>query len=107
MRDSVSPAVYKFLSSLRIAATEAAKAYTFLVGVYEKAERDRTGMETLSKLNGVTSSGETSGDLRTRRNELYRLMWELQEQKKLQQLVSSAHTAVRGAKRVAQELVEH
>ena len=106
-RDSVAPAVYQFLSSLGIAATEAATAYTLLVGVYEKAERDRTGMETLSKLKGVIRSGETSGDLRTRRNELYRLMRELQERKKLQQLVSQAGTSVRGAKAVAKELVEH
>ena len=76
-------------------------------GVYEKAQRDRTGMETLSKLKGVITSGETSGDLRTRRNELYQLMRELQERKKLQQLVSRAGTAVRGAKAVAKELVEH
>ena len=64
-RDSVTPAVYQFLSSLGIAATEAPTAYTLLVGVYEKAQRDRTGMETLSKLKGVIASGETSGDLRT------------------------------------------
>ena len=106
-RDSVTPAVYQFLSSLEIAATEAATAYTLLVGVYEKAQRDRTGMETLSKLKGVITSGETWGDLRTRRNELYRLMRELQERKKLQQLVSRAGTTVRGAKTVAKELVEH
>ena len=106
-RDSVTPAVYQFLSSLGIAATEAATAYTLLVGVYEKAQSDRTGMETLSKLKGVITSGETSGDLRTRRNELYRLMRELQERKKLQQLVSRAGSAVRGAKAVAKELVEH
>ena len=66
-RDSVTLAVYQFLSSLGIAATEAATAYTLLVGVYEKAQRDRTGMETLSKLKGVITSGETSGDLRTRK----------------------------------------
>ena len=106
-RDSVTPAVYQFLSSLGIAASEAATAYTLLVGVYEKAQRDKTGMETLSKLKGVITSGETSGDLRTRRNELYRLMRELHERKKLQQLVSRAGTAVRGAKAVAKELVEH
>ena len=82
-RDSVAPAVYQFLSSLGIAATDAATAYTLLVGVYEKAQRDRTGMETLSKLKGVITTGETSGDLRTQRNELYRLMRELQERKKL------------------------
>ena len=64
-RDSVTPAVYQFLSSLGIAATNAATAYTLLVGVYEKAQRDRTGMETLSKLKGVITTGETSGDLRT------------------------------------------
>ena len=64
-------------------------------------------METLSKLKGVIASGETSRDLRTRRNELYRLMRELQERKNLQQLVSRAGTAVRGAKTVAQKLVEH
>ena len=58
-RDSVTPAVYQFLSSLGIAPTEAATAYTLLVGVYEKALRDRTGMETLSKLKGVITSGET------------------------------------------------
>ena len=57
MRDSVTPAVYQFLSSLGIAATEVATAYTLLVGVYEKAQRDRTGMETLSKLKGVIASG--------------------------------------------------
>ena len=34
-------------------------------------------------------------------------MMELQERKKLQQLVSRTGTAVRGAKAVAQELVEH
>ena len=106
-RDSVTPAVYQFLSSLGIAATEAATAYTLLVGVYEKAQRDRMGMETLSKLKGVITLGETSGDLRTRRNQLYRLMRELQERKKLQQLVSRAGTAIRGAKAVAKELVEH
>ena len=106
-RDSVTPAVYQFLSSLGIAATDAATAYTLLVGVYEKAQRDRTGMETLSKLKGVNASGETSGDLRTRRNQLYRLMRELQERKKLHQLVSRAGTAIRGAKAVAKELVEH
>ena len=106
-RDSVTPAVYQFLSSLGIAASEAATAYTLLVGVYEKAQRDRTGMEKLSKLKGVIASVETSGDLRTRRNEFYRLMRELQERTKLQQLVSRAGTAVRGAKTVAQELVEH
>ena len=106
-RDSVTPAVYHFLSSLAIAAAEAAPAYTLLVGVYEKAQRDRTGMEMLSKLKGVIVSGETPGDLRTRRNELYRLMRELQERKKLQQVVSRAGTAIRGAKAVAKELVEH
>ena len=106
-RDSVTPAVYQFLSSLGIAATEAATAYTLLVGVYEKAQCDRRRMETLSKLKGVIASGETSGDLRRRRNELYRLMRELQERKKLQQLVSRAGIAVRGAKTVAKELVEH
>ena len=58
-RDSVTPAVYQFLSSLGIAATDAATAYTLLVGVYEKAQRDRTGMETLSKLKGVITTGET------------------------------------------------
>ena len=99
--------MYEFLSSLGIAATEATTAYTLLVGVYEKAQRDRTSMETLSKLKGVIASDATSGDLRTRRNELYRLMLEVQERKKLQQLVSQAGTAVRGAKTVAQELVEH
>ena len=99
--------VYHFLSSLGIAATEAATAYTLVVGVYEKAQRDRTGMETLSKLKGVITSGETSGDLRTRINKLYRLMRELQERRKLQQLVSRAGTAVRGTEAVAKELVEH
>ena len=83
-RYSVTPAVYQFLSSPGIAATEAATAYTLLVGVYEKAQRDRTGMETLSKLKEVITSGETSGHLRTRRNELSLLMRELQERKKLQ-----------------------
>ena len=102
-RDSVTPAVYRFLSSLGISATEAAIAYTLLVGVYEKAQRDRTRMETLSKLKGVIASAETSVDLRTRRNEFYRLMRELQERKKLQQLVSRAGTTVCGAKTVAQE----
>ena len=106
-RDSVTPAAYQFLASLGIAATEAATAYTLLVGVYEKAQRHRVGMETLSKLKEVIASGETSGDLRTRRNELYRLMRELQERKKLQQLVSRACTAVRRAKTVAKHLVEH
>ena len=99
--------MYQFLSSLGIAATEATKAYTLLVGVYEKAQRDRTGMETLSKLKALIASGETSGDLRMRRNELYRLTREVQERKKLQQLVSRAGTAIRGAKTVAQELVAH
>ena len=106
-RDSVAPAVYQFLSSLGIAATDAATAYTLLVGVYEKAQRDRTGMETLSKLKGVITTGETSGDPRTQRNELYRLMRELQERKKLQQLVSRSGSAIRGAKAVAKELVDH
>ena len=64
-------------------------------------------METLSKLKGVITSGETSGDLRTRRNELYRLMRELQERKKLQQLVSRAGTTVRGAKTVAKEPMDN
>ena len=41
------------------------------------------------------------------RNQLYRLMRELQERKKLQELVSRAGTAVHGAKTVAQEAVEH
>ena len=63
-RDSVTPAVYQFISSLGIAATEAATAYAILVGVYEKAQRDRLGMETLSKLKAVIAPGETSGDLR-------------------------------------------
>ena len=36
-RDSVTPAVYQFLSSPGIAATQAGTAYTLLVGVYEKA----------------------------------------------------------------------
>ena len=63
-RVSVTPAVYLLLSSLGIAATEAATAYTLLVGVYEKAQCDRTGMETLFKLKGVIASGETSWDLR-------------------------------------------
>ena len=106
-RDSVAPAVYQFLSSLGIAATDAATTYTLLVGVYEKAQRDRTGMETLSKLKGVITTGETSGDPRTQRNELYRLMRELQERKKLQQLVSRTGSAIRGAKAVAKELVDH
>ena len=69
--------------------------------------RHKTGMETLSKLKGVITSGETCGDLRKRRNEVYRLMRELQERKKLQQLISRAGTAVRGAKTMPQELVEH
>ena len=107
LHERISHAVYQFLSSLGIVATEAATADTLLVGVYEKAQRDRTGMETLSKLKGVIASGETSGDLRTRRNEFYRLMRELQERKKLQQLVSRIGTAVRRAKAVVQELVEH
>ena len=106
-RDSFTPAVYQFLSSLGIAAIEAATAYTLLVGVYEKAQRDRTSMETLSKLKGVITSGETSGDLRTRRNELHRLMRGLQEREKKKQLVSRSGTAIRGAKAVAKELVEH
>ena len=106
-RDSVAPAVYQFLSPLGIAATDAATAYTLLVGVYEKAQRDRTCMETLSKLKGVITTGETSGDPRTQRNELYRLMRELQERKKLQQLVSRTGSAIRGAKAVAKELVDH
>ena len=106
-RDSIAPAVYQFLSSLGIAATDAATAYTLLVGVYEKAQRDRTGMETLSKLKGVITTGETSGDPRTQRNELYRLMRELQERKKLQRLVSRTGSAIRGAKAVAKELVDH
>ena len=38
---------------------------------------------------------------------MYRLMRELQERKKLQQLVSRAGTAVRGAKAVAKKLLEH
>ena len=106
-RDSIAPAVYQFLSSLGIAATDAATAYTLLVGVYKKAQRDRPGMETLSKLKGVITTGETSGDPRTQRNELYRLMRELQERKKLQQLVSRTGSAIRGAKAVAKELVDH
>ena len=106
-RDSVTPAVYQFLSSLGIVATEAATSYTLLVGVYEKAKRDRTGMETLSKVMGVIASGDPSRDLRPRRNELYRLMRELQERKKLQQPVSRAGTAVHGAKTVAKEPVQH
>ena len=106
-RDSIAPAVYQFLSSLGIAATDAATAYTLPLGVYEKAQRDRTGMETLSKLKGVITTGETSGDLRQQRNEWYRLMRELQERKKLQQLVPRIGSAIRGAKAVAKELVDH
>ena len=64
-------------------------------------------METLSKLKGVITTGETSGDLRTQRNELYRLMRELQERKKLQQLVSRTGSAIQGAKAVAKDLVDH
>ena len=41
------------------------------------------------------------------RNELYRLMRELQERKKLQQLVSRTSSAIRGAKALAKELVDH
>ena len=37
----------------------------------KEALRDRTGMAMLSKLKGVIASGETAGDLRTGRNELY------------------------------------
>ena len=77
------------------------------MGVYEKAQRDRKGMETLSKLKGVITTGETSGGLRTQRNKLYWLMRELQERKKLQQLVSRTGSAIRGAKAVAKELVKH
>ena len=106
-RDSVAPTVYQFPSSLGIAATDAATAYTLLVGVYEKAQRDRTGMETLSKLKGVITTGETSGDPRTQRNELYWLMRELQERKKLQQVVPRTGSAIRGPKAVAKELVDH
>ena len=106
-KESVMPAVYQFLSSLGIAATEAATTYTLLVGGYKKAQRDRTGMETLSRLKGVIASGETLGDLRTRRNEVYRLMSELQDRKKFQQLLSRTGTTIRGAKAVAQEVVEH
>ena len=106
-RDSVTAAVYQFLSSPGIAPSEAATTYTLRFGVYEEAQRERTGMETLSKLKGVIASGETSRVLRTRRNALYRLMRELQEREKLQQLVSRAGTAVRGAKTVVKELVEH
>ena len=106
-RDCVTSAVYQFLSSLGNAATDAATAYTLLVGVYEKAQRDSTGMETLSKHKGVITTGETSADLRTQRNELYRLMRELQERKKLQELVSRTGSAIRGAKAVAKELVDH
>ena len=69
-KESVTPVVYYFLSPLGIASTEAATSHTLLAGVYEKAQPDRTGMETLSKLKGVIASGETSGDLRARRNEL-------------------------------------
>ena len=98
---SVLPAVYPFVSSPGIATTKTATAYTLLVGVYEKAQRDRMGMETLSKLKAVIASGETSGDLRARRNELYRLMKELHERKKLQQLMTRTGTSVRGAKAVA------
>ena len=64
-------------------------------------------METLSKLKGVIGSWETSGDLRMRRNELYRLMRGPHERKKLRRLVSRAGIAVRGATTVAQEVVEH
>ena len=99
--------MYQLFSSLGIAATEAATTYTLLVGVYERAQRDRTGMETLSKLKGVMPSRETSGDLRTRRNEMERLLREPKERKKLQPMVSRTGTAVRGAKAVVQELVEH
>ena len=60
-RDSVTPAVYQFLSPLGIAATDAPTAYTLLVGVYEKAQRDRTGMEALSKLKGVITTGKVQG----------------------------------------------
>ena len=49
-RDSVTPTVYQFLSSLGIA--EAATAYTLFVGVYEKAQRDRTGMESSPSSRG-------------------------------------------------------
>ena len=55
----------------------------------------------------MIATGETSADLRTRRNELYRLMRELQERKKLQQLASRTGSAIRGAKAVAKELVDH
>ena len=103
-KESVAPTVYPFLSSLGIATTKAATAYTLWVGVYEKAQGDRMGMETLSKLKGVIASGETSGDLRARRNKLYRLVRKLHERKNLQQLVFRAGTPVRGAKAVAQEL---
>ena len=48
-RDSVTPAVYQFLSSLGIAATDAATAYTLLVGVYEKAQRDYTLVARVNK----------------------------------------------------------
>ena len=95
VHERITPAVYQFLSSLGIAATEAATAYTLVVGVIEKAQRDRPGMETLSKLKGVIAPGETSGDLRRRRTEPYRLMRELQERKKLQQLVSRTGAAMR------------
>ena len=52
-KESVAPAVYSFLSSLGIAATEAPTSYTLFGGVYEKAQRDGKGMERLSKLKGV------------------------------------------------------
>ena len=106
-KEMVSPAVYQFVKYVGIEATDPASTYTLLVGVYEKSQKDKIGMETLSKPRGVIASGETSGDSRSRRNELYRLMRELQERRKLQQLMSHSGTPVRGAVAAARTVVEH
>ena len=56
-REEVSLETYAFLSSLGLEAGDSQTAYSLLVGVYEKAQRDITGMETISELKGVIPSG--------------------------------------------------
>ena len=65
-----------------------AEAYRQLVVLHQSVQNDRVGVETLAKLKGLIAGSRQQGFGKERRQQLFKLMREMQHRRKLCSLVS-------------------
>ena len=106
--DHVPQEVYQVLATHGYIPSSLASAYSVLVHLYELTQKDRAGTRVLGQLKGALAAAHlNSQDTKGCREEVFKLMRELQTRKHLQRLRDTQGVLLTEPRAIVKALVEH